>query len=153
MIIALIAASWASEVPDDAYERGYALGQQAAEEIRPRRAALRSFGAGVGVAAVSTTLVGPCLAAPCIASGALVPGVIAISQGAPDVDAPDDAFRYELGYKHGFTDHAARRRVAPSVVGGVVGALVGTTGAYLGVGLAYQRLGYDVTSFPFNTGD
>lgn len=151
---ALVGLALAGEAePVDAYSQGYAAGKEAAEATNPKRPALIGFASGVGVAAASTTLVGPCLAAPCLVTGALTPGVIYATTGPPEHEAPADAYRYQSGYKHGFIDHAGRRRVLPAVVGGVVGAAIGSAGAYVGVGFVYSRLGYEVDSFPFKTGD
>ena len=147
MLLTLLGLALASEPQADDYSAGYAAGKEAALADDPKRSALLGFASGVGVAAASTTLVGPCLAAPCIVTGALTPGVITSTSGPPALE-DEVSHRFQVGYKHGYTDHAGRRRVLPAVLGGLAGAALGAGGAYVGVSVVYTRLGYQEAVFP-----
>lgn len=130
------------------YQRGYDAGFAAAEAAPRGRPGLVGFAAGFGTAALGTTLVGPCLASPCIVGGAMTTPVIYSAQKG-DPPESEETWQYSSGYRHGWTDASLPNRVRPALLGGLAGAVVGTAGAYLAVGFAYERMGYDTDAFPF----
>ncbi|HJN72696.1 MAG TPA: hypothetical protein QGF58_02065 [Myxococcota bacterium] len=132
------------------YQLGYHAGYDAAEAKPRGRPGLVGFAAGFGTAALGTTLVGPCLASPCIVAGAMSTSVAYSIRGPSDSEDGEQTWQYSNGYRHGWTDATLPKRIRPALLGGVAGAIVGTGAAYLAVGFAYQRIGYEVDTFPFN---
>lgn len=134
------------------YQQGYDAGRSAAEATPRGRPGAVGFAAGFGTAALGTTLVGPCIASPCIVAGALATPVV-YSTRVPEPPQAEQTWQYSKGYRHGWTDATLPKRVRPALLGGAAGAVVGTAAAYLAVGFAYQRIGYEVDSFPFDRVD
>jgi hypothetical protein len=146
--LALAAETPSESVTADAWRLGYRDGSLAGQQERPLVPGVVSFGSAFGTAALGTALVGPCLAAPCVVVGAGLPGVIYGSTMPRTEQYEGESRRYRAGYRSGWRDNRGPGRVRPAVLGGVSGAVLGATAAYVTVGLVMSRQGYDPFGFP-----
>lgn len=110
------------------WKEGYAEGLADGEQLNPR--GLAGFGLGAG-AVLTGTGVASCgvLATPCLAAAVIVPGVT--GWRTPPIPEPgpweSESSDFQGGYLEGYAHAARQRQMKAAVLGGAIGAVVGTS--------------------------